>query len=75
MMNSTQIKALIEAARALYDCIPPGEFPTGGIPNGHLYARLMSSCDFDTYNTLLATLQNANLIEIKNHYITRIEPT
>lgn len=71
MLNSTQIEALVEAANALYDCIPEGEFPTGGIPSGHLYARLMGNCSLDTYNLLIATLQEAGKIQVMAHYITR----
>ena len=40
------------------------------IPSGHLYAQLMGKMSLDQYNDLIATLQNAGLVSLKNDLLT-----
>lgn len=73
-LTSTQLTAFESLCLTLLELIPPGEFPTGGIPNGHLYTLVMSSLDIDLYNLAISTLQRSKLIKLSNHYITLIPP-
>jgi hypothetical protein len=57
--------------------IPPGKFPNGGIPSGHLFAHLMQhGVDLDTHVKLVGALSDARVckgtpyIEVSNFYIT-----
>lgn len=61
--------------------IPPGQFPTGGIPNGHLFADAMSEgVDIDIHNILLGALKGGRgavngkvMVKESNNYLTLTE--
>jgi hypothetical protein len=59
-------KALIDAMAAIYQAI----HDLGGVPSGHLYARLMDKMTLDQYNKLIAFMKDANLISESNHFLT-----
>ncbi len=46
----------------------------GSVPNGVLYAHLMSKFDLDTYNKIISTLKKAELIKEEYNVLTWIGP-
>jgi len=39
------------------------------VPSGHLYTQVMSHMSLQTYNSIIATLVRAGVIEVTNHEI------
>ena len=69
-MTDEQIKkAFIDALAALYEIIKI----SGGIPSGHLYARLMDKMTLDQYNQLIGYLKQHGLVNESNHFLTANE--
>lgn len=71
-LTQLQVEAFKSLCLTLLELVPPGEFPMGGIPNGHLYAMVMSRIDIDLYTLAIDTLQRSKLIKLSHHYITRL---
>ena len=65
-MTTEQAQKLIEFMGAIASLIK--EVKT--IPSGHLYAQLMGKMTLDQYNDMIATLQNAGLVSLKNDLLT-----
>ena len=66
------MKTAQEAALEMVIAVGQAIRELGGIPNGHLYTRLMGTLSLDEYNAIVAKLQEAKLISIDNHFITWI---
>lgn len=69
-MNEAQLRALINATNGIYEIIQL----SGGIPSGHLYARLMGQCSLDVYNFLLNTLIESGRVKQFNFFLTAVPP-
>jgi len=71
MMTATtqQVNAAVAAANAILECVRD----TGGIPSGHLYARLMGSMSLDTYTMLIDVLKNSGKIVETSNFLTYVE--
>ena len=65
-MTTEQAHALIQFMGAVASLIK--EVKT--IPSGHLYAQLMGKMTLDQYQNMIATLQNAGLVSVKNDLLT-----
>lgn len=71
-LTATQLIAMYLVA------IPAGEFPTGGVSSGELYARMMAEgVDLNLHHGLLALLASGKatkdgkpLLRVSNHYVT-----
>lgn len=61
-MNKEQMKKMAYAIAAAIREV-------GEIPSGHLYASLMSQINLDEYNSLIAVLQRAGLVELKPSHL------
>jgi hypothetical protein len=48
--------------------------PLGGVPSGHLYARVMSTLSLAQYNGILTVLKKSNLVSEKNNLLTWTGP-
>lgn len=57
------LDAALQTIRAVADAIQELD----RVPSGHLYAQLMGHMDIHTYNSVIACLKGAGLIEEKNH--------
>lgn len=69
MSQVTQKKtALVETLKALYEAI----LASGGIPSGHLYARLMGHMTLDQYNTLIGLLKTYGMVTESGYFLTAI---
>jgi hypothetical protein len=67
-----QVRAAVEVARAVGDCIR--ELRT--VPSGHLYARLMGNLSLEDYQSVIATLVRAGLVrEHASHLLEWIGPS
>lgn len=60
--------ALAEALQLLYEAIRD----LGGVPSGHLYARLMGHMTLDQYNSLIGLLKTYGMVKETNFYLTAI---
>lgn len=73
-MNATkdQIQKALELAIALTDTIlvSVGE---NGIPNGHLYARMMGTLSFDQYVAFLGRVKRMGFVEESGNFLTLTE--
>ena len=65
-MTTEQAQKLIEFMGAIASLIK--EVKT--IPSGHLYAQLMGKMSLDQYQNMIATLQKAGLVSLKNDLLT-----
>lgn len=54
----------------LTTCADASQSPAGGIPSGHLYSVLMAVTDLGHYQTILATLKKAGLVEERGYFLT-----
>ena len=69
-MDKQQAKqALIDALAAIYEVIKI----SGGMPSGHLYARLMDKMSLDQYNMLIGYLKDNGLVNESNNFLTANE--
>jgi hypothetical protein len=71
-MNATkeQIKMTLDTVRVIADAIRQ----LGGVPNGVLYAQVMPHMDFETYQRIIQTLKNCDLIKEEAHVLTWVGP-
>lgn len=46
----------------------------GSIPNGHLYAMVMSKLSFESYTGCISILKRQNLISESHHLLTWVGP-
>jgi len=67
-MTTEQAHKLIEFMGAIASLIKEVK----EIPSGHLYAQLMGKMSLDQYQNMIATLQNAGLVSLKNDLLTYI---
>jgi len=65
-MTTEQAHKLIEFMGAIASLIKEVK----EIPSGHLYAQLMGKMTLDQYQNMLATLQKAGLVSLKNDLLT-----
>ena len=65
-MTAAQKNAIIATMAAIYETIRD----LGGVPSGHLYARLMGRMSLDTYNLMISTLKQQGLVSESGHYLT-----
>lgn len=61
-----QIKLVQLLSCAILACV--GE---EGIPDGHVYAKLMPICGLDEYQTMRSNLVDTQAINLKSDYLTR----
>ena len=47
----------------------------GGVPSGHLYARLMPTFTLAQYESVIGVLKRAGLVTDKNHLLVWVGPT
>jgi hypothetical protein len=65
-----QTKALADALDAIYDIIyASNTMGPHTLPNGHLYARLMSRVNIDTYTMMIDMLKAQGRITVRNHLL------
>lgn len=69
-VTADQVKAALLAVRAVADCIKE----LGSVPSGHLYAQLAPVMSLDTYQGVLRTLKNAELVEERSHELFWVGP-
>lgn len=67
-MTTEQAQKLIEFMGAIASLIKEVK----EIPSGHLYAQLMGKISLDQYQNMIATLQKAGLVSLKNDLLTYI---
>jgi hypothetical protein len=69
------VLALVEVARETHKVIKHETLtnPLGGIPSGHLYARLMHLIELDTYNLIIDTLKRVGLVREQNHLLIAVD--
>ena len=67
-MTTEQAHKLIEFMGAIASLIKEVK----EIPSGHLYAQLMGKMSLDQYQNMIATLQKAGLVSLKNDLLTYI---
>jgi hypothetical protein len=65
-MTTEQAQKLIEFMGAIASLIKEVK----EIPSGHLYAQLMGKMTLDQYQNMIATLQKAGLVSLKNDLLT-----
>ena len=68
-----QVAAYIEISRAILETII--EAGEQGIPSGHLYAMCMGKMSLETYNHIIGTLTQGNLITSSGHLLKATELT
>ena len=68
-----QVTAYIKTSRAILEAII--EAGEQGIPSGHLYAMCMGKMSLETYNHIIGTLTQGNLITDKGHLLRATELT
>jgi len=65
-MTTDQAQKLIQFMGAIASLIKEVK----SIPSGHLYAQLMGKMSLDQYQDMIATLQKAGLVSLKNDLLT-----
>lgn len=68
-VTKDDIKAAVEIAAAVGQAIKELTELNGGVPSGHLYARLMDKLSLEQYNRVIEVLRRHQLIKINNHWI------
>ena len=61
------LNVMIAVAEAIRDL--------GKVPSGHLYARLMNYMSLSSYQSIIAALKRAGLVEEKNFLLRWVGPT
>lgn len=64
------LRATVQIALALMEVVKA----SGGIPSGHLYARICDRVGIEDYTILIAQLVQAGLIDDTNYYLTYTGP-
>ena len=59
--HATRIAAAFQMVQAMAEAIRDLQ----SVPSGHLYARLCGVMDFETFASIIRTLENAKLIETR----------
>ena len=67
-MTKEIVKAHAQAILAIGDCIKE----LGGVPSGHLYARLMGSMSLESYQSIIGILKSAGIVKEENFFLTYI---
>lgn len=57
-VTSSQVQAAFQATLAIAEAIRE----LGEVPNGELYAQVMSKLDLDTYQHIISTLKRSGLV-------------
>lgn len=72
-MNATkdEIRKALDAVIAMIDMVLVAS--ENGVPNGHLYARMMGVCSFDQYMQLIAKVKKMGFIEESGNFLTLTE--
>jgi hypothetical protein len=67
-ISTAERQRAIRIASALYETISA----LGGIPSGHLYARVMGHMSLDYYQLMIGTLIKAGLVTEENHFLKAV---
>lgn len=65
-----QIRAYLEATITMTETIRELK----SVPNGHLYALVMSKISLESYNKVIATVKKTGLVKESNHVLTWVGP-
>ena len=79
MKPAEQYDAALQTIRVVADCIRDITLANsdglGGVPSGHLWARLDGRMTFETYTSIIGILKRAGLIEERSHLLIWKGPT